>query len=71
MPRTPRLIVTGTDTGIGKTVFAAALAAALGAAYWKPIQAGLEDGSDSEAAAVQDPVKIDFNSTDSKTPAKK
>lgn len=39
-----RLVVTGTDTGIGKTVFAAALTAALGAHYWKPIQAGLEDG---------------------------
>jgi dethiobiotin synthetase len=43
------IIVTGTDTGIGKTVFAAALAAALGAAYWKPIQSGLDgDMSDSD-----------------------
>ena len=43
------IIVTGTDTGIGKTVFAAALAAALGAAYWKPIQSGLDgDTSDSD-----------------------
>jgi dethiobiotin synthetase len=43
------IIVTGTDTGIGKTVFAAALAAALGAAYWKPIQSGLDgDASDSD-----------------------
>ena len=40
------LIVTGTDTGIGKTVFAAALAAALDGAYWKPVQAGLDDGGD-------------------------
>ncbi len=43
-----RLIVTGTDTGIGKTVFAAGLAGALGAAYWKPIQSGLEDGADAD-----------------------
>jgi dethiobiotin synthetase len=43
-----RIVVTGTDTDIGKTVFAAALAGALGAAYWKPIQAGLEDGSDAD-----------------------
>ena len=43
-------IVTGTDTGIGKTVFAAALAGALGAHYWKPVQAGLEEETDSEAA---------------------
>lgn len=41
-------IVTGTDTGIGKTVFAAALAGALQAAYWKPIQCGLDGGGDSE-----------------------
>lgn len=47
----PVLIVTGTDTGIGKTVFAAGLATLIGAAYWKPIQAGLEDGGDSEAVA--------------------
>jgi dethiobiotin synthetase len=46
-----RLVVTGTDTGVGKTVFAAALAGALGAAYWKPVQAGLEDGSDSLTVA--------------------
>lgn len=45
------IIITGTDTGIGKTVFAAALAGALGAHYWKPVQAGLDDGSDSERVA--------------------
>lgn len=46
------LIVTGTDTGIGKTVFAAALAGALGACYWKPVQAGIEeDGTDAERIA--------------------
>lgn len=43
-----RLVVTGTDTGIGKTVFAAGLADALGACYWKPIQSGLNDETDSE-----------------------
>jgi len=41
-------IVTGTDTDVGKTVFAAALAGALGATYWKPIQCGLEGGGDGE-----------------------
>ena len=46
------LIVTGTDTDIGKTVFAAGLAAALGAHYWKPVQAGLDDGSDSGRVAA-------------------
>lgn len=44
-----KYIVTGTDTGIGKTVFAAGLAAALDATYWKPIQSGIDDGTDSEA----------------------
>ncbi|MFA5988284.1 MAG: dethiobiotin synthase [Sphingomonas sp.] len=34
------IIVTGTDTDIGKTVFAAALAGALDGCYWKPVQAG-------------------------------
>lgn len=43
-----RIIVTGTDTGIGKTVFAAGLAGALGAIYWKPIQSGLLEETDTE-----------------------
>jgi len=48
---TRTIVVTGTDTGIGKTVFAAGLASALGGAYWKPIQSGLDGPfSDSEAA---------------------
>jgi dethiobiotin synthetase len=45
------IIITGTDTGIGKTIFAAALTGALGACYWKPVQAGLDDGTDSEDIA--------------------
>ena len=45
------LVVTGTDTDIGKTVVAAGLAAALGASYWKPIQAGTEAGTDSLSVA--------------------
>lgn len=44
-------VITGTDTDIGKSVFAAALTAALGAHYWKPVQAGLADGTDSETVA--------------------
>jgi dethiobiotin synthetase len=46
-----RIVVTGTDTGIGKTVFSAALAGALGAHYWKPVQSGLEDGADRDHVA--------------------
>jgi len=43
-----RIVVTGTDTGIGKTVFAAALAGALDGFYWKPVQAGLDEETDRE-----------------------
>jgi len=46
------IVVTGTDTDAGKTVFAAGLAAALGAAYWKPVQAGLDDGTDAASVAA-------------------
>ena len=46
------LIVTGTDTGVGKTVFAAALAGALGARYWKPVQAGPDEDGGSDALKV-------------------
>ncbi|SCW64331.1 dethiobiotin synthetase [Sphingobium faniae] len=44
-------VVTGTDTGIGKTVFAAGLAGAIGGYYWKPIQAGVDPEGDSETVA--------------------
>ncbi|AGA65318.1 Dethiobiotin synthetase [Liberibacter crescens BT-1] len=43
-----RLVITGTDTDVGKTVFSAALANALDSYYWKPIQAGLDSETDSE-----------------------
>ena len=43
-----RLVVTGTDTGVGKTVLSAAIATAAGVAYWKPIQSGLAEGEDAD-----------------------
>lgn len=46
------IVVTGTDTNVGKTVFAAALTAAIGACYWKPVQAGLDDGTDAGTLAI-------------------
>ncbi len=46
------IVVTGTGTDIGKTVFAAGLTAALGARYWKPVQAGLADGSDAASVVT-------------------
>ncbi|MEZ2128648.1 MULTISPECIES: dethiobiotin synthase [unclassified Sinorhizobium] len=45
---TPRFVIAGTDTGIGKTVFAAALTDALAGLYWKPVQSGLDGETDSE-----------------------
>lgn len=52
--RTPShrtLVVTGTDTDVGKTVFAAGLAGALGAHYWKPVQAGTVPTTDRDSVA--------------------
>ena len=46
-----QFVITGTDTGIGKTVFAAALTRALNAIYWKPVQAGLDGETDSQIVA--------------------
>lgn len=43
-----RFIIAGTDTNVGKTVFAAALTAAIQGIYFKPIQAGLEGETDTE-----------------------
>ncbi|WFU31505.1 dethiobiotin synthase [Bradyrhizobium brasilense] len=46
-----RIVVAGTGTGIGKTVFCAGLVHLLGANFWKPIQAGLEGETDAERVA--------------------
>ena len=51
-----RFVVTGTDTDIGKTVFAAGLAGMIGARYWKPVQAG--EPGDSETVAELAGVEI-------------
>ena len=40
--------VTGIGTDVGKTITAAILAEALKADYWKPVQAGFDEGTDSE-----------------------
>ena len=41
------IFITGTGTDVGKTVIAAILTEALQADYWKPVQAGFDDGTDS------------------------
>jgi dethiobiotin synthetase len=43
-----KIFVTGIGTDIGKTVISAILTEALQADYWKPIQAGFEDGTDKQ-----------------------
>jgi len=44
---TTPIFITGTGTGVGKTLAAAIVAGALQADYWKPVQAGYEDATDS------------------------
>lgn len=46
-----RFVITGTDTGIGKTIFAAGLTGLMQATYWKPVQSGLEEETDSQIVA--------------------
>ncbi|MCB9765583.1 MAG: dethiobiotin synthase [Alphaproteobacteria bacterium] len=46
-----RIYVTGTDTDVGKTVASAALCAAFGYRYWKPVQAGLDGETDTQVVA--------------------
>lgn len=46
-----RFFITGTDTGVGKTVLSALLCAALDACYWKPIQTGTDESTDSRTVA--------------------
>lgn len=46
------IVVTGTDTGVGKTVFSAALTGALNARYWKPVQAGPDEDGGSDSLRV-------------------
>ena len=41
------IFITGIGTGVGKTVISAIITEALKANYWKPIQAGFDDGTDA------------------------
>src|ERR1700739_3846897 len=47
MPDKKRLFVTGIGTEIGKTIVSAALVEKLQADYWKPVQSGDLENSDS------------------------
>lgn len=54
MPRTDYqpLWILGTDTNVGKTLVSAWLTAGLEATYWKPIQSGTVEGSDTETVRL-------------------
>jgi dethiobiotin synthetase len=41
------IFITGIGTGIGKTVVSAVVTEALGGHYWKPVQAGYDEGTDA------------------------
>lgn len=43
-----KIFVTGTDTGIGKTLVSAVITAGRRGYYWKPIQSGLDSITDTE-----------------------
>jgi dethiobiotin synthetase len=43
-----RLFVTGTGTGVGKTIVSAILMAGTRGVYWKPVQSGLEEITDTQ-----------------------
>lgn len=42
------IFITGIGTGVGKTLVSAIVAEALGAYYWKPVQAGFDEGTDAQ-----------------------
>ena len=43
-----RIIVCGTDTDVGKTIVSSFLVQGLKGVYWKPIQSGTEEGTDTK-----------------------
>ena len=42
------LFITGIGTGVGKTVISAIVTEAIGGWYWKPVQAGFDEGTDAQ-----------------------
>jgi len=47
------IFITGIGTDVGKTVVSAIVTEALGAVYWKPVQAGFDQGTDTEWVAAR------------------
>ncbi|MEZ2443118.1 dethiobiotin synthase [Chitinophaga sp. RCC_12] len=46
-----RIFITGIGTGVGKTITAACITEALTADYWKPVQTGLMEGTDTDTVS--------------------
>jgi dethiobiotin synthetase len=42
------IFITGIGTGVGKTLISAIVTEAIGGWYWKPVQAGFDDGTDGQ-----------------------
>lgn len=42
------IFITGIGTGVGKTLVSAIVTEAVGGWYWKPVQAGFDEGTDAE-----------------------
>lgn len=61
--------ITAIGTDSGKTLIAAALAKAINADYWKPIQAGFPTDSDTVKALTRDDIRIHPEHIILKTPA--
>lgn len=57
------VFVTGTDTGVGKTVVSAWLTRSWDADYWKPVQSGTSDEWDSDAIDLLAPRAVRHPST--------
>ena len=53
-----KIFITGTDTNIGKTLISSWIALHTGFSYFKPIQTGTRDGSDSFEVQKLSNVKI-------------
>ena len=49
------IFITGIGTGVGKTIIASIVTEALTADYWKPVQAGFREGTDT--SFVRTPVQ--------------
>ena len=63
-----QFFVTGIGTDVGKTIVSAILVKALEASYWKPVQSGSINGTDSERIKALVPDAIILDATDLKVP---